>query len=137
MRASELLALTPADVDAKNNVITITNGKGGKERRVLAKSETVEALFSYATQNGIENSAKLFPVKRRQLYNIVQKYGATVGVEVHPHTLRHSFAINLVRHNTDIRRVQMLLGHSSLNVTSVYLQFNDKDLQDVYANVPF
>ena len=137
MRASELLALTPADIERKHEVITITNGKGGKERRVLVKSETVKGLFSYAAQNSIENEAKLFPLKRRQLYNIIRKYGALAGVTVHPHTLRHSFAINLVRHNTDIRRVQMLLGHSSLNVTSVYLQFKESDLKAVYDAVPF
>jgi len=137
MRASELLALTPADIEQKHEVITITNGKGGKERRVLVKSETIEGLFSYASQKGIGNGAKLFPLKRRQLYNIIRKYGAVAGVTVHPHTLRHSFAINLVRHNTDIRRVQMLLGHSSLNVTSVYLQFKESDLKAVYDAVPF
>ena len=137
MRASELLALTPSDIEQKHEVITITNGKGGKERRVLVKSETVMELFSYASQKGLGNGAKLFPLKRRQLYNIIRKYGALVGVTVHPHTLRHSFAINLVRHNTDIRRVQMLLGHSSLNVTSVYLQFKESDLKAVYDAVPF
>jgi integrase/recombinase XerD len=137
MRASELLALTPSDIEQKHEVITITNGKGGKERRVLVKSETVKELFSYASQKGIGNGAKLFPLKRRQLYNIIRKYGALAGVTVHPHTLRHSFAINLVRHNTDIRRVQMLLGHSSLNVTSVYLQFKESDLKAVYDAVPF
>jgi site-specific recombinase XerD len=79
----------------------------------------------------------LFPLKRRQLYNIIRKYGALAGVTVHPHTLRHSFAINLVRHNTDIRRVQMLLGHSSLNVTSVYLQFKESELKVAYDAVPF
>jgi integrase/recombinase XerD len=137
MRASELLALTPADIEQKHEVITITNGKGGKERRVLVKSETVKELFSYASQKGLGNGAKLFPLKRRQLYNIIRKYGALAGATVHPHTLRHSFAINLVRHNTDIRRVQMLLGHSSLNVTSVYLQFKESDLKAVYDAVPF
>lgn len=60
-----------------------------------------------------------------------------IGPDVHPHTLRHSFVINLVLHNTDIRRVQMLLGHSSLNVTSVYLQFKESDLRAVYDAVPF
>jgi integrase/recombinase XerD len=137
MRASELLALTPSDIEQKHEVITITNGKGGKERRVLVKSETVKELFSYASQKGLGNDAKLFPLKRRQLYNIIKKYGALAGVTVHPHTLRHSFAINLVRHNTDIRRVQMLLGHSSLNVTSVYLQFKESDLRQIYDAVPF
>jgi integrase/recombinase XerD len=137
MRVSELLALTPADIEQKHEVITITNGKGGKERRVLVKSETVTELFSYAAQNSLGSEAKLFHLRRRQLYNIIRKYGAFAGVTVHPHTLRHSFAINLVRHNTDIRRVQMLLGHSSLNVTSVYLQFKESDLKAVYDAVPF
>lgn len=136
MRASELLALIPADIEQKNEVITITNGKGGKERRVLAKSETFKELFSYVDAN-TPYDARIFPIKRRQLYNIIRKYGALAGVEVHPHTLRHSFAINLVRHNTDIRRVQMLLGHSSLNVTSVYLQFKESDLRQIYDAVPF
>ena len=63
MRASQLLALTPADIERKHEVITITNGKGGKERRVLVKSETVAELFSHASQKGIENEAKLFPSK--------------------------------------------------------------------------
>jgi len=86
MRASELLALTPSDIEQKHEVITITNGKGGKERRVLAKSETVKELFSYASQKGLGNGAKLFPLKRRQLYNIIRKYGALAGEMVHPYT---------------------------------------------------
>ncbi len=139
MRASEVLAVTPTDIEQKNGIITITNAKGGKERRVILKKETVDELVSYVAHNSIENDAQLFPLKRRQLYNIVKKYGtlANIGPDVHPHTLRHSFAINLVRHNTDIRRVQMLLGHSSLNVTSVYLQFKESDLRQIYDAVPF
>jgi integrase/recombinase XerD len=137
MRASELLALTPADIEKKNEVITVTNGKGGKERRVLLKSETVKELFSYVKTNTLGYDAPIFPLSRWTLYRIIRKYAALVGVSAHPHTLRHSFAINLVRHNTDIRRVQMLLGHSSLNVTSVYLQFKESDLRQIYDAVPF
>jgi site-specific recombinase XerD len=47
------------------------------------------------------------------------------------------FAINSVRHVVDLRRLQQVLGHTNINRTAVYLQFNDQDLQDVYANVPF
>jgi integrase len=50
MRPSELLLLTPADIERKHEVIAITNGKGGKERGVLVKSKTVKELFSYAAQ---------------------------------------------------------------------------------------
>jgi len=64
----------------------------------------------------------------------VKKYGNTAGLKIHPHTLRHSFAINLVRGGTDLRRVQLMLGHSSLSITQVYLQFNDNDLREAYEN---
>jgi integrase/recombinase XerD len=56
---------------------------------------------------------------------------------IHPRTFRHSFAINSVRHGVDIRRLQQVLGHSNINTMAVYLQFNDKDVQEAYGNVPF
>jgi site-specific recombinase XerD len=133
MRASEVLGVTPTDIEPKNGIITIANAKGGKERRVLLKKESVDELFSYTAQNDIENDAKLFPFKRRQLYNIVKKYGilANIGPGVHPHTLRHSFAVNLALHHIDTRRVQMLLGHWTL------LQFEESGLRQIYDAVPF
>lgn len=62
MRASELLALRPSDIDKKREVITITNGKAGKERRVLLKSETLKELFPYAAQNSIGSEVRMFPL---------------------------------------------------------------------------
>jgi integrase/recombinase XerD len=59
------------------------------------------------------------------------------GVKIHPHTLRHSFAIHLVRSGTDLRRLQLILGHTSLSITQVYLQFNDNDLREAYEKVAF
>lgn len=67
--------------------------------------------------------------------NIVKKYGKMAGVDIHPHVMRHSYAIHMVRNNVDIRRVQLLLGHASINTTQVYLRFNDSDLRDVYKSV--
>jgi integrase/recombinase XerD len=67
----------------------------------------------------------------------INKYWALIDRNIHPHAFRHSFAINSVRHGVDIRRLQQVLGHTNINTTAVYLKFNDQDLQDVYANVPF
>jgi hypothetical protein len=60
-----------------------------------------------------------------------------IGKKIRPHTFRHSFAINIVRHGIDIRRLRQVLGHSNIHTTAIYLQFQDKDRQEVYANVQF
>jgi len=70
-------------------------------------------------------------------HGIVKKYGKMIGVDIHPHTFRHSFAIHLVRSGLDLRRVQQLLGHSNLNTTQVYLQFKDEDLREGYNKIEF
>jgi site-specific recombinase XerD len=66
----------------------------------------------------------------------MNKYSKLIDKYIHSHTFRHSFAINSVRHGVDLRRLQVL-GHTNINTTPIYLQFNDQDLQDAYANVPF
>jgi len=50
---------------------------------------------------------------------------------------RHGVAFNSVRQGVDLKRLQQVLGHTNSNITAVYLQFNDQDLQEAYANVPF
>jgi len=78
MQASELFALTPADIEQKHEVITITNSKGGKERRVLVKSETVKELFSHVSQKGLGNGAKLFPLKGS---SSITSFGSTAPLQ--------------------------------------------------------
>jgi site-specific recombinase XerD len=94
-------------------------------------------LQAYIEANNISEEAPIFPITQQWVRAIINKYGALIDRNIHPHTFRHSFAINSVRHGVDIRRLQQVLGHSNINITAVYLQFNDKDLQDVYAKVPF
>jgi len=72
-----------------------------------------------------------------QMRNIVKRYGALAGINIHPHTLRHTFAIHLIRNGVDLRRLQQLLGHSNIQTTTIYLQFRDQDLRDVYNKIEF
>jgi integrase/recombinase XerD len=97
----------------------------------------LEQLRDYATRHDIASDTSLFPVSQQWARQLVKRYGELIGKHVHPHSFRHSYAINMVRHGVDIRRLQQVLGHASMSTTAVYLQFNDKDLQDVYAKVPF
>ena len=94
-------------------------------------------LSNYILELNTPEDQPIFAIKRTQMFNLVKKYGNMVGVKIHPHTLRHSFAIHLVRQGTDLRRLQLMLGHTSLSITQVYLQFNDKDLREAYEKVAF
>lgn len=137
VRVSEVINVVPNDIEYKNSVVNIRKAKGGRQRRVLLDQETLKMLSDYVLALNTPEDRPVFAISRAQVFNLVKKYGTMIGVKIHPHTLRHSFAIHLVRSGMDLRRLQLLLGHSSPNTTTVYLQFNDEDPQDVYANVPF
>ena len=98
---------------------------------------TLAQLQAYIDTNAIPPEAPIFPITRQWVRMLINKYAKLIGKNIHPHTFRHSFAINSVRHGVDLRRLQQALGHTNINTTAVYLQFNDQDMQDVYANVPF
>jgi len=137
IRVSELVNIRPQDIEWYNQVINILRAKGGKQRRVLLDQETISLLSRYVLDMKIHEDQLVFPITTRHVWHLVKKYGRMVGLEVHPHTLRHSFAIHLVRSGLDLRRVQQLLGHSNLNTTQVYLQFNDQDLREGYNKIEF
>jgi len=138
LRVSELAALTPGDLEPHNQVINVINGKGNKSRRAYIDSSTMELLCSYISDTNIPEDCVIFGVKTNQMRNIVKRYGALAGIDgLHPHTFRHSYAIHLIRNGVDVRRLQQLLGHSNIQTTTIYLQFRDQDLRDVYNTVDF
>jgi len=136
VRVSEAINVTPSDIECKNNVVNIRKAKGGRQRRVLLGDETLKMLSDYIAIQNIPDNQPIFPIQRAQVFKL-KKHGAMIGVKIHPHTLRHSFAIHLVRSGMDLRRLQLLLGHSSLSITQVYLQFKDDDLREAYEKVSF
>ena len=137
VRVSELVNIRPKDIEMDNQVINIVKAKGDKQRRVYLDIETLDILANYVSDRNIPYDCPVFGLQRVQIFNIVKKYGRIMGLEVHPHTLRHSYAINWVRQNQDIRRLQLVLGHSNLNTTQTYLQFRDDDVRDVYNKLKF
>jgi integrase/recombinase XerD len=137
VRASELLNIRPIDIEYKNKVVNIVKAKGGKQRRVPLDSDTLKMLSEYIFTQKLQEDRPIFGITRRHVGRLLKKYGHSIGADIHPHTLRHSYAIHLVRSGMDLRRVQLLLGHSNLNTTQVYLQFKDEDLREVYDKIEF
>src|ERR1019366_10823438 len=80
----------------------------------------------YVSAPQLPDDRPIFAPKQRRVRNLIKRYGTTVGKDVHPHAFR--LAIHGARNGWDARRLQQVLGHSSLNVTAVYLQFNDAAL---------
>jgi integrase/recombinase XerD len=117
-------------------MVRIEKAKGGKQRRVPLDALTLAKLQAYIDANAIAPEAPLFPITQQWVRKLINKYARQIGKNIHPHAFRHSFAINSVRHGVDLRRLQQVLGHTNLNTTAVYLQFNDQDLH-VYATAPF
>lgn len=137
MRVNELLHIRPMDLEHHTNMVRIVKAKGSKQRRVPLDALTLAQLQAYIDANAIPPEASIFPITQQWVRKLINRYAGIIEKNIHPHTFRHSFAINSVRHGVDIRRLQQVLGHTNINTTAVYLQFNDQNLQDVYANVPF
>ena len=140
-RANEVLQLKIEHIDSKRMLINIKNGKGGKERYTLLS----ELLLSELRQYYKEYSPKsyLFPALGRpdkplsyeSLRLIFDKAREKAGVRKGPtlHCLRHSFATHLLEAGHDIRKIQVLLGHSSLTSTMIYLHVSRKTLSNIQS----
>jgi integrase/recombinase XerD len=137
VRVGELLNIAPKDIEWNNNVVNITKAKGGKQRRVLLDDETLKMLSEYVSAQNIQEDQAVFGIKTLQVERIVKKYGKMIGVDIHPHTFRHSFAIHLVRSGMDLRRLQLLLGHSNLNTTQKYAQVREDNIREAYDAIAF
>ena len=118
MRVNELLHIRPVDMEHRNNMVQIVKAKGGKQRRVPLDPGTLFELQSYIDANAIPPEAPIFPITQQWVRKLVNKYARLIGKNIHPHTFRHSFAINSVRHGVDLRRLQQVMGHTNINTTA-------------------
>ena len=146
MRAAELVSLTIQSVTLNQRIIRVV-GKGNKERMLPISEECKKDLERYInfTRKELLGNAKvptnaLFLNSRGEklttrgleyiLDSIEEKTGTFVGL--HPHILRHSFATHLLENGADLRVIQELLGHASLNATQVYTHVTEKEMQQEY-----
>lgn len=144
LRVSELCDLELNRVYLNDNLLRVI-GKGNKERIVPIVGTAAAALSDYLAnwrpkleRVGV-NASEVFlnkngrRISRQSVHNIVSTYGAVVGLEnLHPHTLRHSFATHMLEGGADLRIVQELLGHSDISTTQLYTHLDRSHIRAVY-----
>jgi integrase/recombinase XerD len=129
LRISEAVSLKPTAIDSQRMVIRVEAGKGRKDRYVMLSPTLLKLLRTYWKTG--RPKGWLFPGDRREqpitacaveiaCRQAVEQSG--LGKTITPHSLRHAFAVHLLESGTDLRTIQLLLGHRSLNTTSRYLR---------------
>lgn len=135
LRISELLNLKRKNIDFDRNLILIKQGKGSKDRFTLLSPNLKEDLLKYYSANLFKTEyifeGKKGKYSKKSVQKILERLGKKIGVKIHPHMLRHSFATHLLEQGTDIRYIQKLLGHSSSTTTEIYTHVANKDLSKI------
>lgn len=145
LRVSELCSLT-RDIDFQSDSFTI-RGKGDKARVVFLSDEAKNSMKKYLDKRSDVEEALFIKVggkekaeneehglTRRSVERIVRNYAIKAGItkKVSPHVLRHCFATDLLQNGADLRSVQVLLGHASINTTQIYTHVTDRHLGEIH-----
>ncbi len=150
LRVSELVNLNRDNVNTKRREFVV-RGKGSKDRPIFISEEAADSLDLYldsrtdnlkplfintSRNTGYEdnNSGDYRRITARSVQRIISKYSKLAGItkKVSPHTMRHSFATDLLINGADIRSVQSMLGHSSIATTQIYTHVTDAHLKEVF-----
>jgi len=139
-RRAELTHLKVSDIDSQRMVIRIQGGKGRKDRDVMLSPKLLEELRAHWCRLQRKPSSWLFPGNRdhrgdqpidtKTVWHACKQAAKRAGIkkDVHPHTLRHSFATHLLEAGADLRTIQILLGHRDLEETTIYLHLSERHL---------
>lgn len=145
LRVSELVNLNRDNINLDSGEFSI-RGKGQKDRPVYlsdsakasillylkTRQDDTEALFIRVSRN--KGSNELYRLTPRTIQRIVETYRLKAGItkQVTPHTLRHSFATDLLGNGADLRSVQAMLGHANIGTTQIYTHVTDPQLKEVH-----
>lgn len=147
-RISEVINLELNQIDFEECIIRVV-GKGKKERIIPLDDVAIEALDNYInnyrpflikneTCNYVFLNKNGEKISRQMIFKILKNLANKAGItkEISPHTLRHSFASNLLNNGADLRVIQELLGHDNLETTEIYSHLQNKKIKDDYKNHP-
>ena len=143
IRVSELVNIRLSDIDLNERIIKVL-GKGSKERIVIFNNHTKKAIDIYLNDGyhifNKVNSGYLIlnkdgnKLSERYVRNIINKLVINAGldIKISPHTFRHTFATDMLEDGSDLMTVKELLGHESLNTTSIYTHVTNEQIRKVY-----
>lgn len=147
-RISEVINLELNQIDFEECIIRVV-GKGKKERIIPLDDVAIEALDNYInnyrpflikneTCNYVFLNKNGEKISRQMIFKILKNLANKAGItkEISPHTLRHSFASNLLNNGAGLRVIQELLGHENLETTEIYSHLQNKKIKDDYNNHP-
>jgi integrase/recombinase XerD len=144
LRVSELVALRVSDVDLEEGLVRCV-GKGARERVVPTGRRAIEAVRVYMQRGRpylgrMQRGDVLFlnhrgqGITRQAVFQLVRDHARAAGVQqvVTPHTMRHSFATHLIEGGCDLRAVQEMLGHATIETTQVYTHVSAAHMREAY-----
>lgn len=147
LRVSELLSLKIEDISFSKRIILVRSGKGNKQRSVPINMDALDILSSYISKDRKQfpNSNKspfVFlnkfgnPMSRNYFFVLVKEYASKANIDknIHPHTLRHSFATSLLENGVNIVALKDMLGHSHLETTQIYTKVSTKKAFSDYSS---
>jgi len=142
LRVSEIISIKVNDLNFEGGFLRVM-GKGSKERVVPMNHRAVEKIKRYMQElrpDLLKNrqSPYLFltnrgmPMTRQRFWQALKKFGDKVGLELTPHTIRHSFATHILEGGADLRSVQKMLGHADISTTQIYTKVTGDRIKKVY-----
>ncbi len=145
LRVSELSQLQIKEVNLRRGEFSV-KGKGSKHRVVFLSDDARDAIKNYldarkdtspylfVSHDRAKHRRDSLPISPRSIQRAVERYATAAGItkKITPHTLRHTFATDLLRNGADIRSVQAMLGHESITTTQIYTHVTDKQLKKIH-----
>jgi site-specific recombinase XerD len=140
VRRAECAALKLTDIDSARMVLHVQDGKGGKDRDIVLSPRLLEELQQHSQRLRRESAVWLFPggthhtadtpITNKVVWHACRESAKRAGVNkpLHPHTLRHCFATHLLEAGADLRTIQLLLGHSDLRETMIYIHLSKRHM---------